>query len=236
MDSLLVGIPHSIDLRWSSGCRLNADLRDATTCRSPNPLPWTASSERWTPSDWNAGRDQIRTLDAISSERLDGFRQNLQLTEAVAAYRADYGVSGLFESIPYPGVAQALSDMREAGARLYLATSKRTVFARRILEHLGLDTCFDGIYGSEPDGARDHKPELISYILSRHALPPEGCVMAGDRQYDIAGAHANGMRALGMLWGYGSRDELETVGADGLVVEPSHLPEAALVMAKARIR
>jgi phosphoglycolate phosphatase len=159
-----------------------------------------------------------------------------RVTEAVAAYRADYGVNGLFESIPYPGVAQALSDMREAGARLYLATSKRTVFARRILEHIGLDICFDGIYGSEPGGARDHKPELISYILSRHALPPEGCVMVGDRQYDIAGAHANRMRALGVLWGYGSRDELETVGADGLVIEPSHLPEAALVMAQARIR
>jgi transposase-like protein len=66
-------------LRWSSGCQLGADPRDATPSSRPSPsLRWTASSERWTPSDWNAGRDQIRTPDAITSERLDGFHWNLQ--------------------------------------------------------------------------------------------------------------------------------------------------------------
>ena len=74
----LGGHPSLHRLRWSSGCQLDADLRDATpSSRSPPSYRWTASSERWTPSDRNAGRDQIRTLDAISSERLDGFRQNL---------------------------------------------------------------------------------------------------------------------------------------------------------------
>ena len=75
----LGGHPSLHRLRWSSGCQLDADLRDATSSSRSSPsLRWTASSERWTPSDWNAGRDQIRTLDAITSERLDGFHWNLQ--------------------------------------------------------------------------------------------------------------------------------------------------------------
>jgi phosphoglycolate phosphatase len=125
-----------------------------------------------------------------------------RVDEAVAAYRKDYGVSGLFESKLYPGVADALRGMREANVRLYLATSKRTIFARRILEHQELATYFDGIYGSEPGGTLDHKPELIAHILSQHGLQPECGVMVGDRRYDISGAHANRMHAVGVLWGY----------------------------------
>ena len=153
-----------------------------------------------------------------------------RVTEAVDAYRADYGQSGLFDSIPYPGIAQALAEMRRMGARLLLATSKRRNFAQRILEHLDLAGVFEGIYGSEPDGVLDHKPELISHIIGRHGLTQSSCVMVGDRRYDIAGAHANKMRALGVLWGYGSRDELEAAGADDLVAEPDELPKVALAM------
>lgn len=156
-----------------------------------------------------------------------------RVAEAVAAYRADYGVNGLFKSVPYTGIHQALSEIRAAGAKLLLATSKRVVFARRILEHLGMVGLFDGIHGSEPDGTLDHKPELISYILSQHALRAEHCVMVGDRRYDIVGAHANRVRALGVLWGYGSRSELQEAGADGLVAAPLDLPATALGMIKA---
>jgi phosphoglycolate phosphatase len=153
-----------------------------------------------------------------------------RVAEAVAAYRADYGRTGLFDSSPYSGIAQALAEMRQLGARLYLATSKRTIFALRILEHLDLAAFFDGIYGSEPGGALDHKPELISHIIERQALTRNHCVMVGDRRYDVTGAHANGMRALGVLWGYGTRVELEAAGADGLVAEPASLPAAAIAM------
>ena len=156
------------------------------------------------------------------------------VADAVEAYRADYGQSGLFNCIPYPGIAQALAEMRRMGAQLLLATSKRRTFAQRILEHLDLAAVFEGIYGSEPDGVLDHKPELILHIIERHRLTQSPCVMVGDRRYDIAGAHANKMRALGVLWGYGSRDELEAAGADGLVAEPDELPKAALAMANMR--
>src|SRR5215213_7363726 len=137
-----------------------------------------------------------------------------RVAEAVAAYRADYGQNGLFHSLPYSGIAQALAEMRQLGVRLYLATSKRTIFALRILEHLDLAAFFDGIYGSEPSGALDHKPELISHIIERHALTQNHCAMVGDRRYDIIGAHANKMPALGVLWGYGMQAELEAAGAD----------------------
>ena len=156
-----------------------------------------------------------------------------RITEAVAAYRADYGQRGALSSLPYPGIAQALAAMRRAGAQLILATSKRREFAQRILDHIGFDRLFIAVHGSEAGGALDHKPELISHIVARHALARDCCVMVGDRRYDIVGAHANNMRAVGVLWGYGTRDELETAGADDIVSEPENLPTAALAMATA---
>jgi phosphoglycolate phosphatase len=160
---------------------------------------------------------------------LEPYRDD-RVGEAIAAYRKDYGASGLFESKLYPGIGGALREMREAGLHLYLATSKRAIFARRILEHLEISACFDGIYGSEPDGALDHKPELIAHVMSEHGLRPEHSLMVGDRRYDISGAHANRMRAVGVLWGYGTRDELEAAGADQLVGAPEDLARAALAI------
>jgi phosphoglycolate phosphatase len=107
-----------------------------------------------------------------------------------------------------------------------LATSKRAIFASRILDHLKFATYFDGIYGSVPGGELDHKPELLSHILAKHSLSLSRSVMVGDRRYDISGAHAVGMRGLGVLWGYGTRDELETAGADRLVDSPADLARA----------
>ena len=154
-----------------------------------------------------------------------------RVAEGVAAYRADYGARGLLDSPPYPGIPEALGALRAAGARLMLATSKRRVFAERILDHTGLAPRFAAVHGSEPGGALDHKPELIAHILARHDLDPAACVMVGDRRHDIAGAHANGVRGLGVLWGYGAREELEAAGADALVAAPHDLAAAALALA-----
>jgi len=143
--------------------------------------------------------------------------------EAVAAYRQHYGESGLLGSVPYPGIGKSLEEMKRTGLRIYLATSKRAIFASRILDHLKFAAYFDGIYGSVPSGELDHKPELLAHILSKHSLSPSHSLMVGDRRYDISGAHAVGMRGLGVLWGYGTRDELETAGADQLVDSPAGL-------------
>ena len=114
--------------------------------------------------------------------------------------------------------------------RIYVATSKREVFARRILENLKLATYFDGIYGSVPGGKLDHKPELLAHILSEQGICASHSLMVGDRRHDIIGAHAVNMRGLGVLWGYGSRDELEAAGADQLVELTADLARVVLSM------
>jgi phosphoglycolate phosphatase len=162
-------------------------------------------------------------LRAYGDDRVD---------DAVIAYRHHYGESGFLGSEPYPGICTALQQMQQAGLRLYLATSKREMFARRILENTELAVYFDGIHGSVPGGRLDHKPELLAHILSEHAISPSQCLMVGDRRHDIAGAHAVKMRSLGVLWGYGSRDELVAAGADQLVELASDLPGIVLSMSQ----
>ncbi|MGJ5077459.1 HAD hydrolase-like protein [Bradyrhizobium oligotrophicum] len=153
-----------------------------------------------------------------------------RVDEAVVAYREHYGEIGLFGSTLYPRIREALQAMHDAGLRIYLATSKRELFARRILEHLGLISYFQAIHGSVPSGALDHKPELLAHILTERNIAARDSLMVGDRRHDIAGAHAVKMRSLGALWGYGSRDELETAGADRLVENPDDLARAVLTM------
>ncbi|GMO42809.1 HAD hydrolase-like protein [Bradyrhizobium sp. TM233] len=168
-------------------------------------------------------------LEDILRSLLQAYGDN-RIDEAAVAYRRHYGEIGLLGSEPYPGISDALAEMRRAGLRIYLATSKREVFARRILENLDLATHFDGIYGSVPDGERDHKPELLAHILSDQDISPSRSLMVGDRRHDIMGAHAVKMRSLGVLWGYGSRQEIETAGADQLVERPADLSRIVLSM------
>ena len=185
------------------------------------------------------GHEPDETLDikrAIGPPLQDMLRVLLQsygddrVDEAVTTYRQHYDESGLFGSEPYPGIGNALKEMKTAGLRIYLATSKREIFASRILHHLEFATYFDGIHGSVPGGALDHKPELLAHILSQHDISPSHSLMVGDRRYDISGAHAVGMRGLGVLWGYGTRDELETAGADQLVESTADLAATVLSM------
>jgi len=160
-------------------------------------------------------------LKAYGDDRID---------EAAVAYRAHYGEIGLLGSKPYPGIDLAIKDMRRAGLRICLATSKREVFARRILENLNLAAHFDGIYGSVPGGKLDHKPELLAHILSEQDISASRSLMVGDRRHDIMGAHAVKMRSLGVLWGYGGRDELEMAGAHKLVEDPADFARTVLSM------
>ncbi|MBK8160738.1 MAG: HAD hydrolase-like protein [Rhodospirillaceae bacterium] len=155
---------------------------------------------------------------------------------AAIAYRQHYGESGYRSSIPYPGIGKALEEIKFAGLQVYLATSKRAVFAHRILDHLKFAAYFDGIHGSVPSGKLDHKPELLAHVIAQHGLSPSHCLMVGDRRHDVAGAHAVGMRGLGVLWGYGSREELETAGADQLVESPADLSSAIRAMLEGQAR
>jgi phosphoglycolate phosphatase len=158
-------------------------------------------------------------LQARGDDRLD---------QAATAYRQHYGESGLFGSRPYPGIGDALEEMRQAGLRIYLATSKREVFARRILGNLKFSDYFDGIYGSVPGGKLDYKAELLAYVLSDQNIDPLHSLMVGDRRHDIEGARAVNMRGLGVVWGYGDQNELEAAGAERLVDRPTDLARVVL--------
>ena len=148
-----------------------------------------------------------------------------RIEAGIAAYRAHYSEVGLHQFQLYPGIAEIVPTLATR-TRIFVVTSKRTVFARRIIESLALATTISGVYGTEPDGRLDDKADLIAAVLRSENLDPRNTVMVGDRLHDINGAHANGMRAIGVLWGYGSRTELEQAGADTLVETPAELPRA----------
>jgi phosphoglycolate phosphatase len=144
----------------------------------------------------------------------------------LAFYRERYLPIGMFENTVYGGVPEALGALRAAGYRLYVATSKNEVDAGRVLEHFDLAKFFIRVYGSQADGGRAVKAELISYILAREHIEvdPKSVAMVGDRKYDILGAKAVGVSALGALWGYGDRAELGDAGADAIIETPRAIP------------
>lgn len=128
--------------------------------------------------------------------------------EAVEHYRVRFRDKGLYENEPYPGVRDCLGALKAAGLKLYVATSKPWVFANEITRHFELTGYFEAIYGSELDGTRTDKGELIAHLLTTEGVPVDHALMVGDRRHDLIGARSNGLAAAGVLWGYGSRDEL----------------------------
>lgn len=150
------------------------------------------------------------------------------VNEAIRLYRQRYSRIGLYENTLYPGIRDALVALSDHGARLYLATSKPLVFASRIIEHFGLATLFSGQYGSELDGRLSNKSELIAHLLKSQGLRAEDCRMTGDRLHDVTGALNNGIRPLAVLWGYGTREELASAGAQQFCERPSELVNALM--------
>lgn len=145
--------------------------------------------------------------------RFYGFSEE-QAFEAVEVYREYYRDKGLFENTIYNGMEAVLKQLSEAGKTLLVATSKPEVFARRILEKLGIADYFTYIAGANLDGTRTKKAEVIAYALREGGIEDgTKAVMVGDREYDIFGAREFGMDSIGVLFGYGSREELEAAGA-----------------------
>jgi phosphoglycolate phosphatase len=154
-----------------------------------------------------------RLLASYGDDRFDA---------GIAAYRAHYGEIGLHQATLYPGIADMLRQL-SAAALCYVVTSKREIFATRIIEGLNLTAHFRHVYGTIPDGSLDEKTDLIAAVLRTESLDPQATVMVGDRSHDMIGARANSLRAIGVLWGYGNRQELEAAGADALVSAPHEL-------------
>jgi phosphoglycolate phosphatase len=143
--------------------------------------------------------------------------------EALSIYRERFSSIGLFENELYEGIPNTLIALQEKGYILYVATSKPTVYANRIVEYFNLQQYFRTIHGSELDGTRSDKSELISHILLSEGITSSDTIMVGDRKHDMKGANANGVYGVGVLWGYGTRDELESSGAHTCIVHPMEL-------------
>jgi phosphoglycolate phosphatase len=143
---------------------------------------------------------------------------------AVELYRERFADVGLFENTLYAGVEEVLTAVAAPSRRLFVATSKPHVFADRIIDHFGLRRHFGRVFGSELDGTRVHKTDLLRYALDETSTDPAHAIMIGDRKHDMIGAANNGIATIGVLYGYGSREELTSAGAMHLCKAPGEIP------------
>ncbi|MBR5453747.1 MAG: HAD hydrolase-like protein [Clostridia bacterium] len=144
-------------------------------------------------------------------------------TEAVRVYREYYRETGLFEASLYDGVTEQLRRLRESGAVTAVASSKPTIFINKLIEHFGITDLFDFVAGSELDGTHTDKAEVIAIAMEHLGAAKEDTVMVGDRSHDIIGAKKHGLASVGVLYGYGSREELTESGADAIAAETTEL-------------
>lgn len=174
-------------------------------------------------------RDRTELYPFIGPPLRDSFMQRFGFTyaqsdEAIARFREYFRQKGIFENTVYDGVEAMLRGLRAAGKTLLVATSKPQVFAEQILRHFGLYDYFDVVAGAEMDETRTRKADVIAYALEKcPGADRSACVMVGDREYDIAGAAANGLAAIGVTFGYGSREELAGAGAWALADSPAQV-------------
>lgn len=136
-----------------------------------------------------------------------------QADMAVEKYRERFKDTGIFENGVYEGIERMLDKLKKAGFKLVLATSKPIIFADRILKHYGIEKYFEAAFGSELDGTRTDKAEVIEYAMNRTGAKPENTIMVGDRSHDVIGANKNNIKTIGVLFGYGNREELLETGA-----------------------
>jgi phosphoglycolate phosphatase len=190
-------------------------IQYALTCLGRNP---PAADEL----TWCIGPPLLQSLEQLLADSPEHARK------ALAHYRERYADHGIFEAHLYPGVSEMLGGLCAAGFQLFLATSKPHVFAHRVLDHFEISRFFAETYGSELDGTRSDKGELIAHVLQQQGLRADRVVMIGDRKHDMWGARQNGVLPLGAGWGYGSQQELEQAGAARVLREPKEVLSCCL--------
>lgn len=147
-----------------------------------------------------------------------------KVAEGVKKYREYFATKGLLENSVYPGIPELLAGLKAAGKKLVVATSKPEEYSIRIIEHFGLAQYFENVCGSLMDESRSKKDEVIAYAIERnHISDKSKILMIGDRKHDILGAKKIGLKSCGVLFGYGSRKELEEAGADFISENVSRL-------------
>jgi len=161
----------------------------------------------------------------VSFRDFYGFSED-DCTKAVEKYREYFREKGMFDNKVYPGIESLLKNLKHSGRKLYIATSKPTVFAVKILEHFNLLSYFEYVAGSELDGTRDNKSDVIRFALQQNNLTNlTDVVMVGDRKHDVIGARENNIDVIGVLYGYGSKAELIESGADFIAETVEELSE-----------
>jgi phosphoglycolate phosphatase len=162
---------------------------------------------------------------ASGFEKLLATTSPVLIERALTAYRERYEEIGMFESALYPGVQKAITALATLDHALYVVTSKPAVYARRVLEHFHINGIFTGIYGPELTDRQYTKGSLIHTALENHGIDRTAAVMIGDRAEDIMGARQNNLASVGVTWGYGSREELNTAAPDCIVESVAALME-----------
>jgi len=176
------------------------------------------------------------------------------IEKAVAAYRERFSMVGLYENLIYPGIAEMLADLKEDGAKLAIASSKPTVFVEKIIDHFGIAEYFDAVIGSELDGRRSDKTEVVKEALlslyygndheekgvtelgDKSESYKKETAMVGDRMFDIKGARDMGVTAVGVDYGYAAKGELKKAGADHIAKDVPQLYEILSGKKKEKIK
>ncbi|BBF41467.1 phosphoglycolate phosphatase [Lachnospiraceae bacterium KM106-2] len=145
--------------------------------------------------------------------------------KAIVYYRERFSVTGLFENEVYEGIPEMLEQLSKT-KELAIASSKPTVFVERILEHFGIKDYFHHIIGSNLDGTRCNKDEVVEAAIDEfHSARKEEIIMVGDRKFDIEGGHAHGVKVIGVRFGFAGEGELEAAGADYIAETVAELSE-----------
>ena len=164
--------------------------------------------------------DQFQEYAGLSAEQSD---------EAVKVFRQYYLEKGVYENREYDGIRQMLGALKCAGYRLYVATSKPETTAGIVMKYFGFTDYFAYVAGADLEGTRVRKADVIRYLLEKEGIADPGeAVMIGDRKHDVLGAKEVGMESIGVLYGYGSREELEEAGAGCIAASVEELEEYLL--------
>lgn len=182
--------------------------------------PGITNSVAYALKKWDITENDINILKKFVGPPLDasftkyyGFSKE-KCVQAIQYYREYYLAKGIYENRVYDGIEGLLKWIRDTGRRAIVATSKPEPSAIHVLEYFHIDSYFDIIAGATMDGSRVEKSDVIRYALDRAGIRDlSGVVMVGDRENDIQGAKVNGLDSIGVLYGYGSREELEAAGA-----------------------
>ncbi len=161
-----------------------------------------------------------------------------EVRNAIKVYRDFYAAEGMYLCTPYDGIKELILALRQSGRRIFVATSKPEEYTRKIIARKGLSKLFDFVGGADMEEKnRINKVDVINYVLAENGISDvrdsghtqqsedfrDSVLMIGDRSYDIIGAHKAGLKAMGILWGFGDRTELEQCGADYICSTPDEV-------------